>query len=183
MSTPSPSAALSDPQIVGPLLIALAQTSCIIILGFVCMASGLVTKKELSGIKKFCGDVALPAIFFVEVANVNWGTVEFGILGGMFFAKVIVFACTAFYVCMRQSWTPREEETTQPNVLSTMGIFSIFATKSNDIALGVPFIDAAFSGPNTTKFSKYLFLFAPFQLLVLNVCGFVLLELGRINHI
>jgi len=150
------------------------------------MASGLVNKKELIGIKKFCGNVALPAIFFIEVANVNWGTVEFGILGGMFFAKVIVFTCTAIYVCMRQAWTPRgggeETATAEPNVLSTMGIFSIFATKSNDIALGVPLIDAVFSGANTTKFSKYLFLFAPFQLLVLNVCGFVLLEVGRIKQ-
>ena len=63
-----------------------------------------------------------------------------------------------------------------------MGIFSIFATKSNDIALGVPLIDAVFSGANTTKFSNYLFLFAPFQLLVLNVCGFFLLEVGRIKQ-
>jgi len=134
----------------------------------------IISYVELRGIKKFCGNVALPAIFFVEVSNVNWGTVEFGILGGMFFAKVITFLATAAYVWIRSSWNKNDH-----NLLSTLGIFCIFATKSNDIALGVPLIDAAFSNNHTTKFSNYLYLFAPFQLLILNVTGFIFLELGR----
>jgi predicted permease len=177
-STPSPSSSSSSATpmhgIVGPILIALVQTSLVILLGYLSMVLDIVTYVELRGIKKFCGNVALPAIFFVEVSNVNWGTVDLGILMGMFSGKVITFLATGIYVCMRQGWTPKGSE----HFLSTMGLFCIFSTKSNDIALGVPLIDAAFS-TNQVKFSKYLYLFAPFQLLVLNVVGFVLLELGR----
>ena len=196
MTTPSSTIPEDSPQIVGPLLIALVQTSSIIFLGYLCMALGAISYLELTGIKKFCGRIALPAIFFLEVANIDWSTVEFRILLGMFSAKLLVFSVTAIYVCMRQAWhssstknqsssdsttstTTSSSSSKEGNILSTMGIFCIFATKSNDIALGVPLINAAFSGPNTTQFSKYLYLFAPFQLLILNVTGFVLLEIGR----
>jgi len=178
MNSPSSSNEPSHHQaIVGPLLVALVQTSSIIFLGYLCMALGAISYVELTGIKKFCGRIALPAIFFLEVANINWGTVEFRILFGMFSAKVLVFVLTSIYVCMRQGWQPKGSMQST-SVLSTMGIFCIFATKSNDIALGVPLINAAFQG-NTVVFSKYLYLFAPFQLLILNVTGFVLLEIGR----
>ena len=68
-------------------------------------------------------------------------TVEFRILFGMFSAKVLVFVLTSIYVCMRQGWQPKGSMQST-SVLSTMGIFCIFATKSNDIALGVPLINA-----------------------------------------
>jgi hypothetical protein len=86
MESSSPSSSSSTPPgqhasqgIVGPILVALLQTSLIILLGYLSMVLNIISYVELRGIKKFCGNVALPAIFFVEVSNVNWGTVEFGI--------------------------------------------------------------------------------------------------------
>ena len=79
------------------------------------------------------------------MANIRWGSVDCKILAGMFIGKVVTFAVAALYVVMRQRWQPR-----QPNgqyasgLLGTMGIFCIFATKSNDIALGVPLMDAVY---------------------------------------
>ena len=62
--------------------------------------------------------------------------------------------------------------------MSILGLFCIFTTKSNDFALGVPLIVSLMG----QKYANYIYLFAPFQLLVLNVLGFVCLELGLEVH-
>jgi predicted permease len=164
-------------SIVVPLLESLAQTGCIILLGYLSVSVNLVGRAELKGIYKFCGKIALPAIFFSEVANIEWGSIHVSILLGMFAAKVVTFLVVAAYVLARQRWQPRAKGGGYAKgLLSTMGMFCIFATKSNDIALGVPLINAVFGAQ---KFSTYLYLFAPFQLLILNVAGFIMLELDR----
>ena len=123
---PSPSAGPS-PSILVPLLESLAQTGCIILLGYLSVSVQLVGRAELKGIYKFCGKIALPAIFFSEVANIKWGSIHVSILLGMFAAKVLTFLLMAAYVIARQRWQPRAEDGGYAGgLLSTMGIFCIF---------------------------------------------------------
>ena len=137
LMSPSPSGLAPRQSILVPMLVALAETGCIILLGYLSVSVKLLGHLELRGIYKFCGKIALPAIFFTEVANIRWASIHISILLGMFAAKLLTFAVVAIYVMMRQRWQPQHKDDSCPTgLLSTMGMFCIFSTKSNDIALG-----------------------------------------------
>ena len=215
--------------VAAPLLGALGQTSGVIALGYLLRRFNIITYSDTGAIKKFCGRVALPAIFFTEIARIDWGVVDWAILLGMFAAKVAVFVIVAVLLLARAGCSTSvahcnavrrrrnkiasgvvgiegeggaETEPTpscDPDLLGTIGLFCIMATKSNDIALGVPVVNAIWpsasssssssdgsgaapagpsSGASATPFATYLYLFAPFQLIILNVLGFVMMELN-----
>ena len=174
--SPSPSSfpETDDGSVLLPFLLTLAQTAFIILLGYLGHKLEVVSDVELKGVKKFCGAIALPAEFFLSVANVRWGSIDFRILGGLMLGKSIVFCLAAVYCKIRKMWHVSSSDEADVSVL---GLFCIFTTKSNDFALGVPLIVSLMG----TKYANYIYLFAPFQLLVLNVLGFVCLELGLEN--
>ena len=61
---------------------------------------------------------------------------------------------------------------------SRAGLYAIFATQSNDFALGSPIVDAVY-GKTHPNYVGYLYLMAPISLVILNPVGFVLMELGK----
>ena len=58
------------------------------------------------------------------------------------------------------------------------GLYAIFATQSNDFALGSPIVEAVY-GKTHPNYVGYLYLMAPISLVILNPIGFVLMELGK----
>ena len=58
------------------------------------------------------------------------------------------------------------------------GLYAIFATQSNDFALGKPILEAVY-GKTHPNYVDYLYLMAPISLVILNPIGFVLMELGK----
>jgi predicted permease len=60
------------------------------------------------------------------------------------------------------------------------GVFGLFCTNSNDMALGIPLIGGLYSGADAAFFMNYLFVFAVAQNLILNPISFFVLEFGKI---
>ena len=52
------------------------------------------------------------------------------------------------------------------------GLYAIFATQSNDFALGSPIVEAVY-GKTHPNYVGYLYLMAPISLVILNPIGFV----------
>ncbi|GAB5364133.1 hypothetical protein AAMO2058_000942800, partial [Amorphochlora amoebiformis] len=140
-----------------------AQTALIVLLGFLCRRTGVFDKNDMKGINKFLTFVSLPAVFFLSLILLDWSTVSFPLLGSLCIAKTIVYALCGVitYVASDSS-----------DAIGLSGLFAIFATKSNDIAMGVPIVSSIW-GPS---YSNYLYLFAPYQLLIINLIGFVQME-------
>ncbi|XP_044007276.1 integral membrane protein GPR155 isoform X2 [Aphidius gifuensis] len=67
---------------------------------------------------------------------------------------------------------------TRPTNAGRAALFAIFATQSNDFAIGYPMIDALYSSTHP-EYASYLYLMAPISLAILNPIGFVLLEIGK----
>merc|ERR1719193_811098 len=61
---------------------------------------------------------------------------------------------------------------------SSMGIFSIFVTQSNDFAMGLPILEAIYAESHP-EFLEYIYLLAPVSLCILNPVGFFMLEFSK----
>lgn len=66
---------------------------------------------------------------------------------------------------------------TKPANLSKAGLYAIFATQSNDFALGYPLLNSLYGDKN--QFSAYLYVLSPIQLLILNPVAIFLMEIQR----
>mmetsp|Transcript_1547 Transcript_1547/g.2170 ORF Transcript_1547/g.2170 Transcript_1547/m.2170 type:complete len:1100 (-) Transcript_1547:150-3449(-) len=141
------------------------QTSLIIFLGFVCRSLKIFREPDLKGLNKFLANIALPAEFFFSLATLDWSMVSFPLLFSLCVGKTIVYLLTSIVAYCA---------THAPDRIGVSGLFAIFTTKSNDIAMGVPIVSAIW-GP---EYASYLYLFSPYQLLVINLIGFVQMEVN-----
>jgi len=144
------------------------QTSFIIFLGFLCKYLKMFHDSDLTGLNKFLANVALPAEFFFSLATLNWGAVSFPLLISLCVGKTIVYVLTGAVAYYGSS---------DPQRTGISGLFAIFTTKSNDIAMGVPIVTAIWG----REYASYLYLFSPYQLLVINLIGFVQMEANLEN--
>mmetsp|Transcript_13272 Transcript_13272/g.40021 ORF Transcript_13272/g.40021 Transcript_13272/m.40021 type:complete len:1120 (-) Transcript_13272:249-3608(-) len=149
----------------GPLLSALAYTLLIIFTGYFMRAYRVLNDAEAGGLSRFCGLLALPCALFASVVDLDWSSVDGTLLLGMFLSKVIIFAFTSLATLSRRR-TPRD--------VARAGIFSIFTTKSNDIAFALPIVTAIFP----ERFARMVFLFVPLQLTIINPVGLMMMEYG-----
>ena len=74
------------------------------------------------------GKLALPALLFKNLAILDVTAISWPFLGGMLLAKFSVFAGVALITVI----------ISRPFNIGRAGIFGIFATQSNDFALGLP---------------------------------------------
>lgn len=100
------------------------------------------------------------------MATLDLSSVNFGLLGAMALGKLFVFVLAAGAALLLE----------KENKLSKAGVYGVFCTQSNDLAFGFPIVNALY--PNLVQ---YLYLGAPFQLVVLTPLGFVLMEAGNPN--
>lgn len=154
------------PSAVNGILLTAGQCTLIIGLGSVLRRTGAFTEGDVVGINKFLFSVSLPALFFLTLATLDWSDLNFSLLAALCLAKAAVFAFVGAVTY---------HGTRDASRLGLAGLYSILATQSNDIAIGVPLLGAIFG----SKQSSYLYLLAPFQLLVLNPIGISLLKLDR----
>ena len=122
--------ACSTDQMAGPsvdsLFPAIAQSFVIIIIGFGFGFFNLISPKDTKTIGTLIGNLFLPALLFKNLATLNLSSVSWPFLGGMLVAKFSVFLGVAILTVIL---TRR---------VGTAGLFGIFATQSNDFALGLP---------------------------------------------
>eukprot|EP01012_Entosiphon_sulcatum_P004734 TRINITY_DN11958_c0_g1_i1.p1 TRINITY_DN11958_c0_g1~~TRINITY_DN11958_c0_g1_i1.p1 ORF type:complete len:818 (-),score=109.47 TRINITY_DN11958_c0_g1_i1:98-2506(-) len=141
------------------------KTFFMVALGYIMGKTGALTLDATKGINQLAGKVALPALLFVGMATLNLKEVDFKVLLTMFLAKALVFvsvSAIAVVFSQKSSW------------LSKCGIFGIFVTQSNDVAIGLPIIQAMYPA-----YVPYIFLVALVQLGIINPLGFALLEASQ----
>uniref|UniRef100_A0A3B5MWB6 G protein-coupled receptor 155a n=1 Tax=Xiphophorus couchianus TaxID=32473 RepID=A0A3B5MWB6_9TELE len=166
--SPSPPAVPSTMSI-DRLLPALLECFGIILCGYIAGRTNIITTTQAKGLGNFVSKFALPALLFKNMVLLDFGNVIWPFLWGILIAKVAVFCIVCFLTLIVSSPDSR---------YSKAGIFSIFATQSNDFALGYPIVEALYQS-TYPEYLQYIYLVAPVSLMLLNPVGFALCEIQK----
>ncbi|XP_036425835.1 integral membrane protein GPR155 isoform X1 [Colossoma macropomum] len=148
---------------------ALLECFGIILCGYVAGRIGVIGAGQVKGLGSFVSCFALPALLFKNMVQLQFADVVWSFLWSVLIAKVCVFVL----VCILTLLVADPE-----SKYSKAGLFAIFATQSNDFALGYPIVDALYRSSHP-DYGQYLYLVAPVSLMLLNPVGFALCELQR----
>ncbi|NXX82274.1 GP155 protein, partial [Urocolius indicus] len=148
---------------------ALLECFGIILCGYVAGRANIITSTQAKGLGNFVSRFALPALLFKNMVVLNFSNVNWSFLYSILIAKAAVF----FLVCVLTLLVASPE-----NRFSKAGLFPIFATQSNDFALGYPIVEALYQ--NTyPEYLQYIYLVAPISLMMLNPLGFIFCEIQK----
>ncbi|XP_030637692.1 integral membrane protein GPR155 [Chanos chanos] len=148
---------------------ALLECFGIILCGYAAGRSGIINVGHARGLGSFVSSFALPALLFKNMVQLQFGDVIWSFLWSVLFAKVFVFVLVCVLTLLVASPESR---------FSKAGLFAIFATQSNDFALGYPIVDALYRS-SYPQYLQYIYLVAPVSLMLLNPVGFALCEVQR----
>ncbi|XP_042619106.1 integral membrane protein GPR155-like isoform X2 [Cyprinus carpio] len=151
------------------LLPALLECFGIILCGYVAGRTNIIPATQAKGLGSFVSKFALPALLFKNMVLLDFGNVIWPFFFSILVAKVTVF----FFVCVLTLLVVNRESR-----FSKAGLFSIFATQSNDFALGFPIVEALYRNTHP-EYLQYIYLVAPVSLMVLNPLGFALCEVQK----
>ncbi|XP_068184580.1 lysosomal cholesterol signaling protein [Antennarius striatus] len=163
------SPAQSDTMSIDKLLPALLECFGIILCGYIAGRTNIITSTQAKGLGSFVANFALPAVLFKNMVLLDFGNVIWPFLWSILVAKVCVFVIVCVLTLMVVSPDSR---------YSKAGIFSIFATQSNDFALGYPIVEALYQ-TTYPQYLQYIYLVAPVSLIILNPIGFAFCEIQK----
>uniref|UniRef100_A0A3B4A3B6 G protein-coupled receptor 155b n=1 Tax=Periophthalmus magnuspinnatus TaxID=409849 RepID=A0A3B4A3B6_9GOBI len=129
----------------------------------------IITETQAKGLGNFVSKFALPALLFKNMVLLDFGDVIWAFLWSVLVAKVTVFVLVCVLTLMVASPESR---------YSKAGLYAIFATQSNDFALGYPIVEALYRS-TYPEYLQYIYLVAPVSLMILNPIGFALCEIQR----
>lgn len=118
---------MSGPS-VSNLFPAIAQSFAVIIIGYIFGFFKIIPVDEARSIGTLVGKLALPALLFKNLAILDLSAISWPFLGAMLVSKFSIFAVVAVVTVI----------ISRPFNIGKGGIFGIFATQSNDFALGLP---------------------------------------------
>ncbi|KAJ8416877.1 hypothetical protein AAFF_G00327550 [Aldrovandia affinis] len=148
---------------------ALVECFGIILCGYGAGRANIITSVQAKGLGNFVSKFALPTLLFKNMVLLDFGNVIWSFLWGILISKVTVFVIVCALTLLVASPETR---------LSKAGLFSIFATQSNDFALGYPIVEALYK--NTyPEYLQYIYLVAPVSLIILNPIGFAFCEVQK----
>ncbi|XP_041662814.1 integral membrane protein GPR155-like [Cheilinus undulatus] len=165
----SDSSAVSGTMSIDKLFPALLECFGIILCGYIAGRANIITSTQAKGLGNFVSKFALPALLFKNMVVLDFGNVIWPFLWSILIAKVCVFSL----VCVLTLIVASPE-----NRYSKAGIFSIFATQSNDFALGYPIVEALYQS-TYPEYLQYIYLVAPVSLMLLNPIGFAFCEIQK----
>lgn len=148
---------------------ALLECFGIILCGYIAGRADIITGSQAKGLGNFVSKFALPALLFKNMVLLDFGDVIWAFLWSVLIAKVTVFVLVCVLTLMVAS---------PENRYSKAGLYAIFATQSNDFALGYPIVDALYRS-TYPEYLQYIYLVAPVSLMLLNPIGFALCEVQR----
>ncbi|CAH2305787.1 integral membrane GPR155 isoform X1 [Pelobates cultripes] len=148
---------------------ALLECFGIILCGYIAGRANVITPIQAKGLGNYVSRFALPALLFKNMVVLDFSNVNWSFLYGIMIAKATVF----FLVCVLTLLVASPQSR-----FSKAGLFPIFATQSNDFALGYPIVDALYQ-TTYPEYLQYIYLAAPVSLMMLNPLGFVLCEIQR----
>ncbi|XP_062313839.1 lysosomal cholesterol signaling protein isoform X1 [Osmerus eperlanus] len=163
--TPTPPTSMS----IDKLFPALLECFGIILCGYIAGRTNVITSTQAKGLGNFVSKFALPALLFKNMVLLDFGNVIWPFLWSILIAKVSVF----FIVCLLTLLVASPDSR-----FSKAGLFSIFATQSNDFALGYPIVEALY-GNTYPEYLQYIYLVAPVSLMLLNPVGFAFCEVQK----
>ncbi|XP_030614792.1 integral membrane protein GPR155 [Archocentrus centrarchus] len=148
---------------------ALLECFGIILCGYIAGRTNIITSTQAKGLGSFVSKFALPALLFKNMVLLDFGNVIWPFLWSVLIAKVCVF----FLVCVLTLIVASPD-----GRYSKAGLYSIFATQSNDFALGYPIVEALYQS-TYPEYLQYIYLVAPVSLMFLNPIGFALCEIQK----
>ncbi|KAJ3591972.1 hypothetical protein NHX12_007102 [Muraenolepis orangiensis] len=148
---------------------ALLECFGIILCGYIAGRAHIITSTQAKGLGNFVSKFALPALLFKNMVQLDFSHVIWPFLWSVLVAKVSVF----FIVCVLTLFVA-----SPASRFSKAGLFSIFATQSNDFALGYPIVNALY-GDTHPEYLQYIYLVAPISLVLLNPIGFAFCEVQK----
>lgn len=163
------SPALSSTMSIDKLFPALLECFGIILCGYIAGRANIITSTQAKGLGNFVSKFALPALLFKNMVLLDFGNVIWPFLWSILIAKVSVFALVCVLTLIVASPDSR---------YSKAGLFSIFATQSNDFALGYPIVEALYKS-TYPEYLQYIYLVAPVSLMLLNPIGFAFCEIQK----
>ncbi|XP_067891543.1 lysosomal cholesterol signaling protein-like isoform X2 [Heterodontus francisci] len=148
---------------------ALLECFGIILCGYVAGRVNIITSTQAKGLGSFVSKFALPGLLFknmvvLDLAHINWS-----FLWSILVAKVAVFIIVCTLTLLIASPESR---------FGKAGLFPIFATQSNDFALGYPIVEALYRD-TYPEYLQYIYLVAPISLILLNPIGFIFCEIQK----
>ncbi|KAJ8012754.1 hypothetical protein DPEC_G00046160 [Dallia pectoralis] len=148
---------------------ALLKCFGIILCGYIAGRAHIITSTQAKGLGNFVSKFALPALLFKNMVLLDFGNVVWPFLWSVLIAKGSVFFIVSVITLLVASPDTRYSKT---------GLFAIFATQSNDFALGYPIVEALYKNSHP-EYLQYIYLVAPISLMILNPIGFVFCEVQR----
>ena len=107
---------------------AIFQCFAIILAGYIAGRADLINAQQAKGISVFVSKFCLPALLFRSMVSLDFHTVNWHFLLGIAISKTIVFMAVMVVTLLVR----------RPVHLGYAGLFAIFATQSNDFAVGYP---------------------------------------------
>ncbi|XP_068597352.1 lysosomal cholesterol signaling protein [Brachionichthys hirsutus] len=148
---------------------ALLECFGIIMCGYVAGRADIITESQVKGLGSFVSKFALPALLFKNMVLLNFDDVIWAFFWSVLVAKAAVFVMVCVLTLMVASPDSR---------YSKAGLYAIFATQSNDFALGYPIVEALYRS-TYPEYLQYIYLVAPVSLMLLNPAGFALCEVQK----
>ncbi|XP_068101571.1 lysosomal cholesterol signaling protein isoform X2 [Hyperolius riggenbachi] len=148
---------------------ALLECFGIIMCGYIAGRANIITPTQSKGLGNYVSRFALPALLFKNMVVLNFSDVNWSFLYSILIAKAAVF----IIVCVLTLLVANPQSR-----FSKAGLFPIFATQSNDFALGYPIVDALYQ-TTYPQYLQYIYLVAPVSLMMLNPLGFVFCEIQK----
>ncbi|KAM6177963.1 lysosomal cholesterol signaling protein [Rhynchocyon petersi] len=148
---------------------ALLECFGIVLCGYIAGRANVITSTQAKGLGNFVSRFALPALLFKNMVVLNFSNVDWSFLYSILIAKAAVF----FIVCILTLVVASPDSR-----FSKAGLFPIFATQSNDFALGYPIVEALYQ-TTYPEYLQYIYLVAPISLMMLNPIGFIFCEIQK----
>uniref|UniRef100_G3QQB9 G protein-coupled receptor 155 n=1 Tax=Gorilla gorilla gorilla TaxID=9595 RepID=G3QQB9_GORGO len=148
---------------------ALLECFGIVLCGYIAGRANVITSTQAKGLGNFVSRFALPALLFKNMVVLNFSNVDWSFLYSILIAKASVF----FTVCVLTLLVASPDSR-----FSKAGLFPIFATQSNDFALGYPIVEALYQ-TTYPEYLQYIYLVAPISLMMLNPIGFIFCEIQK----
>ncbi|XP_068183933.1 lysosomal cholesterol signaling protein isoform X2 [Antennarius striatus] len=148
---------------------ALLECFGIILCGYIAGRADIITENQVKGLGSFVSKFALPALLFKNMVLLDFDNVIWAFFWSVLVAKVTVFVIVCVLTLMVASPDSR---------YSKAGLYAIFATQSNDFALGYPIVEALYRS-TYPEYLQYIYLVAPVSLMLLNPAGFALCEVQK----
>ncbi len=102
----------------------------IVFIGYLCARLSLLSQNQANGIQIYISKVALPAIIFKSMLELDFSQVSWAFWLGILIAKSILFTFVSLFSLLLNKPVLQHA--------GKAGIFAIFVTQSNDLALGLP---------------------------------------------